>query len=163
VKPYIVHYQNKYPGGRVHSSESSLDVYCKDGLHRVALRKNGGSGALEDCSEEFGCVDRHDLDPLPKETRFRKLYKDGKIGNAEEFEERYPAACEAAQHECGGKGKVPSSSEVKAWNMKKEKEEKAARAALAKEKAEAAKLASPAPASQIVKEESFDSDDSDQG
>lgn len=106
-KSLLVHYQNKYPLGQVFQTENSLDVFS-GGRHCVALRKNG-AGQIVDKSEEAGCCDRHDLAPLPKECRFRKLYQDGRIGNAEEHAERLPKAVEAA-----GKngGRVPSIDEL---------------------------------------------------
>lgn len=127
MKSWIVHYQNKYPGGRVHASENSIDVYCSEGNYRVALRKDG-NGQWQDVSAEFGASDKHDLAPIPKECRFRKLYADGKIANAEEFEERRPVAEKLAKEECGGKGKVPSEHEIAAWDLQKKREAKQAAA-----------------------------------
>ncbi len=86
-KPYVVHYKNKYPDCQVRTSDSSLDVYSKEGHHLVSLRKNG-AGQLVDVSEEEGCEERHDLSPIPKESRRFKLYANGMIGKAEEFEDR---------------------------------------------------------------------------
>lgn len=83
---YLLHYKNKYPQGQVRSSESSLDVYDKDGNHAVALRKDG-NGHLGDQSEVLGCSDRHDLAPIPKDARIFKLI-DGKISQDEKAEER---------------------------------------------------------------------------
>lgn len=88
MKSYIVHYRNKYPGGRVDASETSIDAYDSYGRHRVALRKNG-AGQWICHSEEFGCLDRHDLAPIPKNSRVWKHYKDGKIGPSEEASERF--------------------------------------------------------------------------
>ena len=113
MKSYVVHYKNKYPGGSVRADESSIDVYCKGGKHRVALRKNG-AGQWVDCSEELGCEDRHCLAPIPKNARVHKLFADGKIGKSEEAAEREPVAAKLADHAVGGAGKVPSIKELEA-------------------------------------------------
>lgn len=86
MKSLTIHYMNKYPKGRVVSSDSSLDVYDVDGNHCVALRKNG-AGMMSDVSEEMGCMHKHCLSPIPKESRLWKL-KDGKISQDEKAEER---------------------------------------------------------------------------
>lgn len=91
MKSYAVHYKNKYPGGRVDFSDDRLDAYDSEGGHRVALRLNG-AGQWVCRSEEFGCIDRHDLSPIPKDSRAHKLHKDGKIGPSEEHAERVVAA-----------------------------------------------------------------------
>lgn len=91
MKSLVVHYKNKYPNGRVEASEDKLDVYCSDGVHRVALRK-GGDGQLKDQSAEMGAVDGHDLSPIPKNTRAHKLHADGKIGLDELAESRFVVA-----------------------------------------------------------------------
>ena len=109
MKSYVVHYQNKYPGGLVLSSEHSIDVYS-DG-HRVALRKNG-AGQWVDQSEEMGCVDRHCLAPIPRDARVMKLHKDGRIVKDDQAEARKPVRQELADHEVGGDGKVPSIYEL---------------------------------------------------
>lgn len=87
MKSYAVHYKNKYPDCSVQSSENSLNVYSKDGDHLISLERNG-HGQWVDRSEENGCSDKHDLSPIPKETRRFKLYANGMIGKSEEFEER---------------------------------------------------------------------------
>lgn len=86
MKSLIVHYKNKYPKGRVHASDSSLDVFNDKGEHVIALRKNG-AGQMLDESEALGLRDRHDLAPIPKDARVHKVV-DGKIGLSEEAEER---------------------------------------------------------------------------
>ncbi len=106
-----VHYINKYPGGQVKASGDSIDVYSKDGAHRVALRKNG-AGQWQCESETMGCSDRHDLSPIPKDSRIFKLCKTGKVIRSEEADERQSVADELAAHECGGSGKVPSIQEL---------------------------------------------------
>lgn len=108
VKPYHVHYSNKYPGGKVHSSESAMDVFCSSGKHRVALRKNGAD-QWADVSKELGCVDQHDLSPIPKDARFMKLWPEGHIGQAEEHDDRLP---KAQGYASSHGGKVPSIKEL---------------------------------------------------
>ena len=112
MKSYVVHYQNKYPGGRVIASDSALDAYCAAGEHRVALRKNG-AGQWQDCSEELGCMDRHDLAPIPKDARAKKLFADGKIGLSEEYADRVQVAKELSVE-----GKIPSIAEMKKSGFK---------------------------------------------
>ncbi len=107
MKSYVVHYKNKYPDSKVSWSDDSVDVHDKNGDHRVALRKNG-AGMWVDVSEEHGCSDRHDLAPIPKEARAFKLYADGKIGRAEEHDERI----EEARSYASDDGKVPSIVEL---------------------------------------------------
>lgn len=120
MKSLYVHYMNKYPGGRVAMSESSLDVYCAEGKHRVALRKNGAGQWLCN-SEEFGCEDSHDLAPIPKDARVHKLFKDGKIGKDELHAERAPKAKALAKNgrvlsedEAGKAPKAPQSESAQA-------------------------------------------------
>lgn len=110
MKSWHVHYMNKYPGGRVHSSEGAVDVYNADGEHCVALRMNG-LGVMVDMSEEYGCKDRHDGSPIPKESRRMKLHADGKIGKDDLHDERKPQG-EALAKANGGK--VPSIAEMEA-------------------------------------------------
>lgn len=110
MKSYVVHYQNKYPGGLVLSSEHSLDVWS-EGEHRVALRKNG-AGQWADQSEEMGCVDRHCLAPIPRDARVVKLHKDGRIVRDDQAKSREPVRQELADHAVGGSGKVPSIYEL---------------------------------------------------
>ena len=87
-KPLQVHYKNKYPKCQVRFSDSSFDVFDQSGEHHlVAIRKNG-AGQIVDVSEEHGCFEKHDLSPIPKESRRYKLYADGKVAPAEEYEER---------------------------------------------------------------------------
>lgn len=110
-KSHAVHYMNKYPGSQVRLSDDGLDVHCKGGKYRVALRKNG-AGQWVDMSDELGCIDRHDLAPIPKNARVMKLFSDGKIGPSEEAAEREPVAAALAEHAVGGYGKVPSIKDL---------------------------------------------------
>ena len=85
----IVHFMNKYPGGRVQSSESSMDVFSQDGQHLLALRKNG-AGQWVDESETLGASERFDLSPIPRDARVYKV-ADGKIKRDEKADEREAA------------------------------------------------------------------------
>lgn len=104
-KGWLAHYKNKYPGGKVEFSEDKLDVFNEDGDHCVALRRRG-DGSVADCSEEYGCLDRHDLSPIPKNSRVFKLYIDGKVAPSEEAAERKKASAELLVG-----GKILSSEE----------------------------------------------------
>jgi hypothetical protein len=129
-KSWIVHYLNKYPGGRVDSSESHIAVYDASGKLRVRLEKNG-AGQWNCVSEDHGAVDKHDLSPIPKDARAHKLYSAGgkdRIGKAEEHLERTQKALQY----CRG-GKVLSLEELGA----EAKAKGAAQAKAAKEKADA--------------------------
>lgn len=108
---YVAHYKNKYPKCQIKSSDSSFDVYSEDGHHLIALRKNG-AGQLQDHSEEMGCEERHDLAPIPKESRAWKLYASGVVGKSEEHEERKAFVAKNCK-KCPVKGyaKVPSIHE----------------------------------------------------
>lgn len=117
-KSAIAHYKNKYRDGMVKASEASLDVYCAEGRHRVSLQKNG-AGQWSDVSKEVGAEDEHDLSPLPQNACRLKLYKDGQIRPAEEFEERDPVNEKLSKHPCGGKGKVPSCEELREYEKQK--------------------------------------------
>lgn len=115
MKSWIVHYQNKYPGGRVESSDSQMSVYCASGKLRVRLEKNGAGQWL--CkSEEHGADDKHCLAPIPKNARARKLYQDGhgiRIGKSEEHQERSSKASSLAVS-----GRILSIEEYKARGVK---------------------------------------------
>jgi hypothetical protein len=103
---WLVHYKNKFPGGMVQASESSIDVYDQNGNHQVALRKSG-SGAMICQSEQLGCEGRHDLAPIPKDARLWKI-KDGKIAKDELFEERKAKLSQFLDE----KGRVKSCAEL---------------------------------------------------
>lgn len=60
------HYQAKFPGGRVHLTENTFDVHCKDGHHQVKMEKSG-AGIWQDRSVEHDCVSRHDGEPVDLE------------------------------------------------------------------------------------------------
>lgn len=88
MKSWIVHYRNKYPGGRVDVSESALNVFNSDGQHCVSLRKDG-AGGLVCVSKEMGCLHEHDLSPIPKDARLWKMDKvSGAIVRDEKHKER---------------------------------------------------------------------------
>jgi len=108
MKSWLVHYSSKYPGGRVVCSAESIDVWSSDGDHCVHIEKSG-AGQWMDRSEEYGCRDRHDLSPLPKNARFMKLYPNGNVGHSEEYAERVEIAADLASK---NGGKVPSLEEL---------------------------------------------------
>lgn len=120
MKSWLIHYTNKYPGGRVDVLQRDIVVFCAQGKKRVQLWKNGVDMWV-DVSADHLCLDRHDLAPLPKEARAFKLYGDGSVGKAEEYEERIKVCQALASHPIGGPGKVPSVDELsKAAKAKKE-------------------------------------------
>lgn len=86
MKSWQVHYANKYPGGYCEASDHSFKVYDGAGKLRVCLTF-GGDGQWHDRSEEFGLSDRHDLSPIPKDSRVKKVV-DGKIVDDEKAAER---------------------------------------------------------------------------
>lgn len=85
MKSWIVHYKNKFPGALVVAGEDYLDVHFGD-EHLIALRKDG-SGSWVDMSAEYGCSERHDLAPIPRDARVHKVV-DNKVGLDELHEER---------------------------------------------------------------------------
>ena len=127
LKPWIVHYKNKYPNCEVQGDDDTMDIIV-DGKVRVALRRNG-AGQWVDCSAELGAPDRHCLEPLPKACRFMKLYKDGTIGKSEEFDDRFPIANKIAG-QFGGR--VPSEIQLVKFD-KERKEEEAKKASAPKQ------------------------------
>lgn len=82
----FVHYKNKYPLARVEAREDSLDVYSQEGEHLVSVVKNG-AGQWADRSEQLGCRDRHDLAPIPKDSRLYKL-EGGNLVRDDKFQDR---------------------------------------------------------------------------
>jgi len=82
-KSIIVHLKNKYPGGRVDSSDHHISAYDSNGNLMVALQKDG-MGNMRDVSEEMGAEDKFCNGPIPKWARVHKLHADGRIGKSEE-------------------------------------------------------------------------------
>lgn len=118
MKSLQVHYKNKYPGGDVEMSDDKLDVYDSEGQRRLSLRKNGG-GAMVDVSEELGLPDRHDLSPLPKQSRLFKV-RDEKIVKDELYSQRV----EKLERYCDESGRVMSCEELqKAGKMRFDKDQ----------------------------------------
>lgn len=117
MKSWVIHYKNKYPGGRVISGENSLDVYNASGEHCVSLQK-GGDGGFHCVSADMGCIDRHDLSPIPKDSRVFKL-KDGKIGFDEESESRKDLSKKFAKN-----GKIQSCEELSKQGFKFDEKQK---------------------------------------
>lgn len=91
MKSFVAHYQNKYPGGSVDYTETTLVAYDYKGRKRVSLAI-GGNGELVDRSQETGSLDQHCLSPIPKNSRAFKLHKDNRLGPSEEYQERIVAA-----------------------------------------------------------------------
>ena len=119
MKSWLVHLKNKYPGCKVISTETSMDVYDVDGEHLVALRKNG-AGQWADHSQEFGCSERHCLAPIPKEARLYKVHKEsGHIVADELYKERVKGIDRFA---CDKRRKILSCEELKArgWEFDRE-------------------------------------------
>lgn len=107
--PFVVHYKNKYPGCHIDHSEDHLNVYDQEGNLQVAI-KRGGGGALVDLGEQLGAADKHDVSPIPKNTRVYKLTADNKIQLDEKHAERRLVA-KALAGEFGGK--VPCIKSLK--------------------------------------------------
>ena len=73
MKSFHVHYKNKYPDAQISVTEKSLDVY-QDGKHLVSIGVDI-AGNFQDYSKERGCLESHDLCPIPKRTRLVKTCK----------------------------------------------------------------------------------------
>ncbi|MBX2986484.1 MAG: hypothetical protein KF802_01175 [Bdellovibrionaceae bacterium] len=95
MKAIAVHLKNKYPGGKVESSENHIDAYDAAGDLRVSVRKNG-AGQRVDAQHETGALDQLCLSPIPKNARVYKLFADGRVGLSEEAAERKIAAGQLA-------------------------------------------------------------------
>lgn len=108
MKSFAAHYSNKYPNGHVDYDESKLTAYDRYGRKRVAIAV-GGNGEIVDRSAEVGALDKHCLAPIPKNSRAFKLYPNGKLGPAEEYQERIQVGAAIAVQ-----GKVLSLEEYKA-------------------------------------------------
>ncbi len=108
-KSLYAHYRNKYPEGFIQAREGDLDVHLPGGVHAVAIRDG------RCVSEQIGCRDRHDLSPIPRNTRFMKICKKtGLVVKDEKHDERRPVAIALAKGAVGGEGKVPSIEELRA-------------------------------------------------
>lgn len=66
------HYQSKYPGGKVHANETSVNVYDKQGNHCVAVEKTG-AGIWRDASAEYDCKHSHCMAPLSEVSHEGKI------------------------------------------------------------------------------------------
>lgn len=104
-KSWHVHYQNKYPGGYCEESETSFKVYNGEGKLVVCMSK-GGDGMWHDRSEEMGLSGKHDLSPIPKDSRVHKVVG-GKIGKDDLADER-----EELRNEFEREGRIPSCEEL---------------------------------------------------
>ena len=107
-KSVIVHLKNKYPDGKVFSSETTIDVYNASGEHVIAIRKDGNND-WHCKSEEMGLSGRFCLAPIPKDARVHKLHKDGKIGLDDLAEERKE---KRKAFQCKDSGKIKSMDEL---------------------------------------------------
>ena len=112
-----VHLENKYPEGRVISTENSIDAWDKFGNHVVALRRNG-CGQMVDESEKHGCKDSFDLAPIPREARVRKVLKNGNLGDDELAGERRKLR---KKYLCAAGRKVLSCEELEAKGFRFDK------------------------------------------
>lgn len=108
--PYLAHLKNVYPGGHVDLREDSIDAFDAEGVHRVALRKNG-AGQWTDVGSMVGAKDQFSLDPIPKDARVWKHYskkgEDGGVRLSEEHEARAAYAKSVMKD-----GRVPSIVEL---------------------------------------------------
>ncbi len=92
MKSLAVHYMNKYPGGQVNHTEHTLDVYDNQGVLSVSLRRDG-HGKIVDQSQDLGAIDKHDMCPIPKNSRVHKICAEtGRIKLDEKAAERKKAA-----------------------------------------------------------------------
>lgn len=105
---WIAAYKNRFPGGHVDASETTMDVYDKSGAHRVALRKDG-AGQWQCVSETLGLSDGHDLAPIPRDARVYKVVN-GKIAMDEFAEDRQTLSAEFDD----GSGRIMSMAEMRA-------------------------------------------------
>lgn len=144
MKSAVVHYKNKYPGSQVHTSENSLNVFSQDGQHLICVEKNG-HGQPVDRSAELGLPERHDMSPIPKESRVHKLYANGMIGKSEEFEERSAFVAEKVKKCKNGYKKIQGKNfngqcvlDESIFEEEEEKKEIAQAASPAKKKAKKA-------------------------
>lgn len=105
-KSYYVHMRNKYPHAAVQGSDDAVTATYK-GETLCAVVKDG-LGRWVDGQHEYGARDAWDLSPIPKEARFMKLDKEGRVCRDEKHAEREPKAREWAK----AHGKVPSQVEL---------------------------------------------------
>ena len=109
MKSLRVHLLNKYVGCRVHGTGNSLSVYNSQGRLLVEA-KSTCHGTFECNKKDSGARDELCLSPIPKNSRFMKLYNDGRVDKSEEHDERIEIASKIfAKH-----GKVLSIIELKA-------------------------------------------------
>lgn len=107
MRPYIAHYRNKYPGGEVDSDgESYLRAYDAKGRLRVVLANAVGS--VVDQKSVVGCMDAHDLSPLPKDCRVWCNRSSGLERHAEADAREKVAEKIAAEFD----GRVPGVEEI---------------------------------------------------
>lgn len=108
MKSSRVHLKNKYPTSRITVTGHSMSVHSERGELLVELQKDCHGGFS--CNQkESGARDAFCLSPIPKNARAFKLYADGRIGTAEEYEKRIICGIELAKKD----GRVPSIQELK--------------------------------------------------
>lgn len=90
----LPHYANKYGLENVECSEDKLRAYCNGKL--VLSLKKDGAGNLSDEGEILGLEDRHDLAPIPKDSRIWKrdpksgaLVKDERAAEREQLRAKF--------------------------------------------------------------------------
>lgn len=109
MKSIYVHFLNKFPGARVEMGERHVAAYCQSSGELLMRAELNGLGVMVDSGSELGARHALCLSPIPKEARHMKLFKDGRVGRAEEHAVRGPKAKEiAAVH-----GYVPSEIQLK--------------------------------------------------
>jgi hypothetical protein len=89
-------------------TDDEIDVFDMNDEHVVSLRKNG-CGQWVCISESLGLKDKHDLAPIPKDSRLFKM-KDGKFCKDEHYEERLE---KVVHYLCKDGVRVKSCDEIK--------------------------------------------------
>ena len=109
MKSIYVHMRNKFPGARVEISEGQVSAHCQQTGDVLMAAKKNGLGVVVDAKDELGARMSLCLSPIPKECRRVKLFKEGHVGPAEEFQERMAKATEMVAKY----GYVPSEVQLK--------------------------------------------------
>lgn len=121
MKSIYVHLRNKFPGAKVEISDSQVAAYCGETGELLMVAVKNGLGQVVDAGADRGARYPLCMSPIPKECRRVKLFKDGHVGPAEEFEERNAAAMAMKMKF----GYVPSELQLKhAKKVVSEREEK---------------------------------------
>jgi hypothetical protein len=108
LKSVHVHFLNKFPSAKVVRGDNYVAVYAPSGslIMRAGINAHG---VMVDQQLEHGAMLPLCISPIPKDARRIKLFKDGTIRQAEEFDARndYARALEAKH------GYVPSEVQLK--------------------------------------------------